>query len=264
MPAGPRQSDRDRLVAASAPATTVACGATVMTDLTLAGDLSCPGNAFTVTGSGIKINLNGHTVAGPGATSGTQGITVMAGENVSIFGGTMTGFMFAVFVNVSTGVVVKDIEFTGNGTSVLLQGSSGNTIKGTLTWQNTFRAFMMRPTISGILSTNNEIVENTLIDNPTGLFVIRQPGNTIKGNTISGASIAAINLDPAPAGASETLIKGNLISTSGVGIKIGAGWTGNTILGNTIQTSVCAIQGATAGNTLQGNILSGNTADFCL
>jgi parallel beta-helix repeat protein len=123
---------------------------------------------------------------------------------------------------------------------------------------------MIRPTIAGALSTNNEIKDNVLIDNPTGLFVIRQPGNTIKGNTISGATLAAITLDPAPAGASDTMIKGNLISASGVGIKIGAGWTGNTLLGNTIQTSVCAIQGATAGNTLQGNILSGNTTDFCL
>jgi parallel beta-helix repeat protein len=230
----------------------------------LESDLSCPGNAFTVTGSGIKINLNGHTISGAGATSGTNGITVQAGEDVSIYGGTMTGFMFAVFVNISTGVVVKDIEFTGNGTSVLLQGSSGNTIKGTFTWQNTFRAFMIRPTMSGLLSTNNEVKDNVLLDNPTGLFLIRQPGNTIKGNMISGATLVAINLDPAPAGASDTMIKGNLISTSGVGIKIGAGWTGNTILGNTIQTSVCAVQGSTAGNTLQGNTLTGNTADFCL
>jgi parallel beta-helix repeat protein len=264
MATSPGQSDPIPVGAASPWLTTVACGATVTTDLRLESDLVCPGSALTVTGSGIKINLNGHTIAGPGATSGTQGITVMAGEDVSIYGGTMTGFMFAVFVNVSTGVVVKDIEFTGNGTSVLLQGSSGNTIKGTLTWQNTFRAFMVRPTISGILSTNNEIVDNVLLDNPTGLFLIRQPGNTIKGNTISGSSIAAINLDPAPAGASDTEIKGNLITTSGVGIKIGAGWTGNTIRGNTIQTSVCAIQGSTAGNTLKGNILAGNTADFCL
>jgi parallel beta-helix repeat protein len=74
----------------------------------------------------------------------------------------------------------------------------------------------------------------------------------------------AINLDPAPAGASDMMIKDNLISASGVGIMISAGWTGNTIKGNTIETSVCAIKGSTAGNTLQGNTLSGNTADFCL
>jgi nitrous oxidase accessory protein NosD len=268
-PTSPATSDSARtepipLAAASVPATAVACGATVTTDLRLESDLSCPGNAFTVTGSGIKINLNGYTISGGGATAGGMGITVVSGEDVSIHGGTMTGFMFAVFVNVSTGVVVKDMEFTGNGTSVLLQGSSDNTIKGTVTWQNTFRAFMIRPTLSGILSTQNEIVENIIADSPTGLFVIRQPGNTIKGNTISGASLAAINLDPAPAGASEAMIKGNLITTSGVGIQIGAGWTGNTIRGNTIQTSICAIKGAITGNALQGNSLSGNTADFCL
>jgi nitrous oxidase accessory protein NosD len=59
------------------------------------------------------------------------------------------------------------------------------------------------------------------------------------------------------------MIKGNLLTTSAAGIRFTAGWTGNTVLGNIIQTNDCGIQGPTAGNTIQGNTLSANTLDFC-
>jgi parallel beta-helix repeat protein len=230
----------------------------VTTDLRLEDDLSCPAGALIVTGTGITINLNGHTIAGAGVGNG---ITVTASEGVSIHGGTISGFFVGTFLNVSTGVVIKDMEFTGNVTAVLLQGSSGNTLKSIVARQNTTRAFMIRPTLTEIPSTNNDIVENQLIDNPTGIFLIRQPGNTIKENTISGASVAAIDLGFG--GASGNIIKGNLLSSSGAGIRFGAGWTDNTILGNAFVANVCAIQGPFAGNTLQGNVLSGNVTDFC-
>jgi len=252
------ESGPESLASGSPPATTAVCGSTVTTDLTLESDLDCPGNGLTVTGAGLKINLNGYTIAGAGVG---VGITVSASQGISIHGGTIRGFLQGIFVAGSTGLVIKDNEFTENGTAVLLQASSGNTIKGNVARQNGLRAFMIRPNLAEVVSTNNDVVENLLIDNPTGIFLIRQPGNTIKGNTISGSSIAAIDLGFG--GASGNLIKGNLFTTSGAGIRFGEGWTDNTILGNTFQTNACAIQGPSAGNTLQGNILSSNTSDFC-
>jgi parallel beta-helix repeat protein len=230
----------------------------VTTDLRLEDDLNCPAGALTVTGTGVTINLNGHTIAGAGVGNG---ITVTAADGVAIYGGTISGFFVGTFVNVSTGVVIKEVEYTGNVTAVLLQGSSGNTLKSIIARQNTTRAFMIRPTLTEIPSTDNDVVENQLVDNPTGIFLIRQPGNTIKGNTISGASIAAIDLGFG--GASGNIIKGNLLTSSGAGIRFGAGWTDNTILGNNFVANVCAIQGPFGGNILQGNVLSGNTTDFC-
>ncbi len=123
---------------------------------------------------------------------------------------------------------------------------------------------MLRPNLTGsVVSTDNAVKDNVLIDNPTGIYLIRQPGNVFKGNSISGSTIAAIDLDPAPLGASGNVFKGNLLETSAVGIRFGAGWTGNTVLGNTVQTNVCAFKGPSSGNTFQGNTLTGNTTDFC-
>jgi parallel beta-helix repeat protein len=240
--------------------TSAACGDMVSADLRLENDLTCAGDGLTVSGSGIRINLNGHTIAGSGTG---VGIRVTASRDVSIQGGTIRGFLQGMFVAGSSGVVINDNEFTENGTAVLLQASSGNTIKANRVWQNSLRAFMLRPNTAGVVSTDNDVVDNLLIDNPTGIFLISQPGNTFKGNTISGSTVAAIDMSWPP-GASGNLIKGNLLTMSAVGIRFAAGWTSNTILGNTLLTNTCAVQGPIVGNTLQGNTLTGNTIDFCL
>jgi parallel beta-helix repeat protein len=239
--------------------TTASCGDVITSDMRLENDLACAGDGITVTGSGITINLNGHTIAGSGAG---VGIRVTASQDVSIYGGTISGFLQAMFVAGSTGIVIKDNEFTLNNTAVLLQASSGNTIKANVARENIARAFMLRPNTAGVVSTNNDVVDNLLIDNPTGIFLISQPGNTFKGNTISGSTVAAIDLSSLP-GASGNVIKGNLLTMSAVGIRFATGWVGNTVLGNTLQANTCAFQGPTADNTLQGNTLSANTADFC-
>jgi parallel beta-helix repeat protein len=237
-----------------------ACGDVVASNVRLESDLTCTGDGLTVTGTGITINLNGHSIAGAGVG---VGIRVQSSQDVSVHGGTVRGFLQGMFVAGSTGIVIKDNLFAENATAVLLQASSGNTIKANVARGNTARAFMLRPNTAGVVSTNNDIVENTLIDNPTGIYLIRQPGNTFIGNSISGSSVAAIDLDPAPLGASGNVFKGNLLETSGAGIRFADGWTGNTIHGNTIRLNTCAFQGPSAGNTLQGNTLTGNAADFC-
>ncbi|HSL70995.1 MAG TPA: NosD domain-containing protein [Longimicrobiales bacterium] len=241
-------------------AASVSCGDVIVSDLRLENDLTCAGDGLTVSGSGIKIDLNGHTIAGAGTG---VGVRVSTSHDVVIWGGTVRGFLQGMFLAASTGIVIKDNEFTQNATAVLLQASSGNSIKANLFRGNGLRAIMLRPNLAGVFSTNNDVVDNLFIDNPTGIFLIAQPGNTFKGNTISGSTVAAIDLAPAPLGASGNLIKGNLLVSSATGIRFAAGWTDNTILGNTIQANTCAFQGPSSGNTLQGNTLTANATDFC-
>jgi len=239
--------------------TSASCGDVITSDLRLENDLACAGDGVTVAGPNITINLNGHTISGSGAG---VGLRVTASQDVTIHGGTIRGFLQAMFVAGSTGIVIKDNEFTLNNTAVLLQASSGNTIKANVARANTSRAFMLRPNTAGVVSTNNDVVDNLLVDNPTGIFLISQPGNTFKGNTISGSTVAAIDMT-SPPGATGNVIKGNLLTTSAVGIRFAAGWVGNTVLWNTLQANTCAFQGPTADNTLQGNTLTANSTDFC-
>jgi len=236
----------------------VACGASVVADLKLDGDLTCPGDGLFVDGDGIKINLQGHTITGAGVG---VGITVRGHHDVSIFGGTIQNFLTGVMVATSTDVVIKDNGFTQNREGVFLAGASGNTIKHNTAWQNTSRGFMIRPTGSGTISTDNVVMDNVVTNNPTGILLFGQPGNTIKANTISGSNVAGIDLTGG--GGSGTIIKANLLTGNAAAIRFGIGWTDNTILANRIRANSCGIAGTTADNLFKENLFSTNTADWC-
>jgi len=241
-----------------AKATTVACGSTLLTDLRLESDLTCPGDAIIVGADDITLNLNGHTISGVGVG---VGITVRARQRVTIRGGQVRRFVTGIFVAQSTDVVVSHNELTETREAVFLNGSSGNVVKNNVAWANQLRGIMLRPTMAGIISTDNVVVENVLVDNPSGILLFGQPGNTFIANRISGSTVAAIDLTGG--GASGNSFRGNKLSDSGVGIKFGPGWSGNDFFGNTLAGNVCGTQGSTTGNTLQGNNFRANVGDSC-
>lgn len=243
-----------------APLTTLACGATITTDVTLANDLTCAGNALLVAGADIKIDLNGHTIAGGGSGNG---ITVSASHRVTIFGGTVIGFVSGIFVGGSTDVVIRDNEFSATNQAVLFQATTGSVIKHNTVTNNLSRAFMLRPNLTGGLSTDNVVIGNVVIDTPTGIYLIRQPGNTIQNNTIVRATIAGIDLFEGTGEVSDNIVRANHLIGGGAGIRFTSGWIGNTFVGNRIEANACGTLGSTTGNTFNGNVFSGNASDAC-
>ena len=242
------------------PVVTVACGAQVTGDLRLDNDLTCAGNGLTVTGDDITIDLNGHALSGNGTGNG---ITVTASHRVRIFGGAITGFQSGIFVGGSTEVVVRDNEFSATNQAVLLQATTASTIKHNTVTKNLARAFMLRPNLAGGLSTDNVVIGNVVIDTPTGIYLIRQPRNTIQSNTVIGATVAGVDFAAGPGEVSGTIVRANLLAGGGAGIRFSAGSVDNTIVGNRIAANTCAMSGPVSGNTLNGNVLVGNATDLC-
>jgi parallel beta-helix repeat protein len=238
--------------------TDVSCGDVLTTDVRLEEDLTCAGDALTVGADGIRINLNGHVISGNGTGNG---ITVRMRSDVVIHNGTVRNFLTGIFVAQSTGVTVKDNGFTLNREAVFLNGSSGNVVKANRAWANSSRGIMLRPTTSGIVSTDNDVVGNTLVDNPSGILVFGQSGNTLKGNTISGSTVGGFDLTGG--GGSGNEIKGNLVTGSAAGIKFGTGWTGNFIIDNTFATNTCGLAGPGTSNTYKDNVFASNTTNIC-
>src|SRR5262245_24520852 len=118
------------------------CGATILANLQLDHDVTCAGDGLIVGADGIKIHLNGHTIAGSG--SGV-GISVIGRSTVSISGGTLRNFTTGVLVVNSTAIVVHENQVLENGDGVDLQaGSVGNTIKGNYFQDNRTRGIMIR------------------------------------------------------------------------------------------------------------------------
>jgi parallel beta-helix repeat protein len=242
------------------PDVTLGCGAQVTADLRLTNDLACNGNGFTVSGDDITIDLNGRTLSGNGTGNG---IAVNASHRVRVFGGSIRGFQSGIFVSGSTEVVIHDNEFSATNQAVLLQATTASTIKHNTVTRNLARGFMLRPNLTGGLSTDNVVIGNVVIDTPTGIYLIRQPGNTIEGNTVVGALVAGIDVAEGAGQVSGTIVRANLLTGGGSGIRISAGWVDNTVVGNRISANACAISGPVSGNTFHGNVLVGNAADVC-
>jgi parallel beta-helix repeat protein len=237
------------------------CGATVVANLTLDHDLTCAGNGLTVGADGITIDLNGHTIAGSGAGAG---ILATGRTGVVITGGTIRNFVIGVQLGASTGTTIKQIRVTDNRDGIFLIGSSGNTIRENTAWQNSRVGVMLRP--GAVLnSTQNLVIENTLMDNANGVILVETPtGNVFKENIISGSSRAGIALN---GGVSGNLIKENTLGGNAAGVLFNVGATGlpsgNSLVENMITMNTCGLQGPTAGNTLTENLFEANAVDSC-
>jgi parallel beta-helix repeat protein len=239
--------------------TAPACGDQISNDVRLDVDLTCSGDALTIVADNITINLNGHEVAGNGTG---VGITLRQRSGVTIKGGAVRNFLTGIFVSQSTDVTVKDNSLTLNREAIFLIGSSHNVVKSNVAWDNTQRGIMLRPTMAGVVSTDNMVVDNVLMNNPSGILVFGQSGNTFKGNSIYFSTVGAFDLTGG--GGTGNEMKENLLTGSAAGIKFGPGWTtGNSIIGNTFSSNTCGTAGSGASNTYKDNIFSSNTTDIC-
>jgi len=233
------------------------CGTTIVTDLTLDQDLACAGNGLVVGADNITIDLNGHTIAGPGTAIG---IRIALRTGVTVRGGTVRHFETGIMVANSSNVTVKENDLTETREGVFLNGTINSVVKENHAWLNQLRGVMIRPSATRI-STGNLVVENLLNDNPIGILLFGQPDNTIRENTIAGSTIAGIQL--IGGGASGNLFHENRISTSLAAVQFGPGWTGNKFVENRFTSNACALQGGTTGNTFRSNVFSNNAADSC-
>ena len=235
----------------------VQCGSTILADVTLDQDLACASGGLIVGADHIKINLQGHSITGTGAGAG---ITVIGRTDVTIFGGTIDGFFTGVLINASSNVVVKDSVLRANVDGVDAQaGSSGVTIKANDFIANTTRGIMLRGGVSAA-----DVKNNTFTGNRVGILLFGPTSTTVKDNTLSGSTLAAIRVNFPATG---NLVLANTIFSNPAGIEFLAGASGgaagNEFVDNTIAANVCGIKGPGAANTFKDNHLNGNTSDFC-
>lgn len=234
------------------------CGTTIVEDLKLDQDLTCVGTGLIVGADGIKIDLNGHTIAGPGTGAG---INVTGRTDVSISGGIIRRFGAGVLTNTSTEIVIKHMEFAENIDGIDLQaGSSGNTIK-----QNDFRDNLSRGIMIRGASTDHVIKENTFTGNRVGILVFAGVDNIVKDNLVSASSLAGIRINIFATG---NHIMKNTVTSNPAGIEFlvsGTQWAvGNIVDRNTLELNTCGLKGPVSGNTVEDNRFEANGADSCL
>jgi len=233
------------------------CGATIVADLRLDHDVACAGDGLIAGTDGIWIDLNGYALSGSGVG---VGVAITSRRDITISGGTIANFAAGIRTLAAEDVDVKHVEFTGNAEGIDVQADSvGNSIKENVFRDSTIRAIMLRTN-----SKENDIKNNTFINNRLGILVFGGVDNTIKQNEVSGGTLAGIRINVIATG---NVLKDNAVSSSAVGIEFlvtPTGWAqGNELKGNILSTNGCGLKGPTSGNTLKDNVYDGNTTDTC-
>ncbi|HWF36436.1 MAG TPA: right-handed parallel beta-helix repeat-containing protein, partial [Solirubrobacteraceae bacterium] len=108
----------------------LSCGAQVTTSVTLTADIGpCPPSTdgIDIVASGIRVNLNGHSITGTNSTNNTTsepvGIGLMNVHDVTLTGpGTVQNFDAGVSVNGGYGNTIKNLTAQNNVAHVLFSG----------------------------------------------------------------------------------------------------------------------------------------------
>lgn len=245
------------VTAAASGTTSDLCGSTVLADLTLEHDLACTGTALVAGADGIRIDLAGHTITGPGTGAG---VLIVGRRGVWVTGGQISNFTAGVLVNNSSGVVIKHMTLAGNGEGVDLQAAARETtIRENAFYDNRARGVMMRAN-----SVDNVVKENAFARNNVGVALNGTLGATVKENVILSGRAAGVRVNVP---ASGNVVAENTIGANPAGIDLpltGTAWAvHNAFTENRISNNTCGIKGPTDANEVSENIFTLNGADIC-
>jgi parallel beta-helix repeat protein len=237
-------------------------------DYKLVADLAASGDCIKVEASKVDLDLNGHTVTGPGQGSDASGIIIVNETKVDIRGpGVVTNFSFGINFQGVARSEVKGVTATGNRFGFVVNRDFVTPDLNHLSEQNWFRENTATGnnqhgfTVSG--GSNNNFVGNVASNNGgVGIFLFDDTGSQVKANTTNGNGEDGIR---AGQGISTGhTIKDNTANGNGVaGVRLLAGSTGNSVKGNTAQsnnvTDLIDENSACDNNTWMHNIF--NTAN---
>ena len=103
----------------------VQCGDVITRSVKLDSDLTCPAQGLIVGADGVKIDLGGHTLSGPGGGLGDEpfeGVRADGRSDLLVRNGTIRGFITSVLLTATSSSVVKDIAFRDGLDGILVQG----------------------------------------------------------------------------------------------------------------------------------------------
>ena len=216
----------------------IRCGTVITQDATLRQDLTCPRDGLTIVRDGVRLDLGGKTLRGPGLGAWTWpqpqlssvGIRVTA-KNVVIRNGRVENFGTAIFLNQAPGARVEGVQADQSFYGIYLREANGTVVTRSTVRENVYGLHIAQShdnlvdanTISlsyyrspggyGIFmvqSTRNVIRRNQIVDNANqGFWLVDCRDNRIYHNTIAGNSPNALDDTGAGLWHSPELRQGN-------------------------------------------------------
>jgi parallel beta helix pectate lyase-like protein len=240
----------------------VTCGSYLEENASLTRDLSCPNGVGVYLALDVTLDLRGHKIIGPGATSATGpgiGVTVSPVHPSRVINGTITGWPTAIGGNEDFETVesadLSGLRLVGNGTAVVAN-------QAYLTVENS----VIRGNTTGItaqsrgeLGSRITVTGSTFRDNGTAVQVdprttVSLSDNVFRGNDV-GYTVTAGLPDGYPVTYSATLERNSFIA-NGDAIRV---TTPGTSLGdNTARRNTGWGIYAPGATDLGGNVSRGN------
>jgi parallel beta-helix repeat protein len=245
---------------AATPAAQPTCGAIIVADTTLSGDLNnCPGDGIVIGADDVTLNLDRHTIDGdaiPGAEALDVGIRNEGHDGVTIEGGTVQEFDRGVGLLGASENLLRQLTVTGSsGRGITLEeGSNGNRIENNTSADNRNRGGIV------VVSSDGNLIErNTLSGNHVGVGLLDgSTGNRVEDNSLADNPQWGFQIDLSDRNA----VIHNRIVRSGDGIILVG--SSNTIIGNLVADAVGCENGECGGFgiSVEGgsdNLVAGNT-----
>jgi len=187
-PASPAQSSAPTLSISPREAK---CNQPITESFVLANDMNCPGDAFVIHVDNVVLDLNGHTLTGPGMGPQTWpnpqldsvGVRVGGHTNVTVRNGKIDSFSTGIYFIDMVTSSIENVSSTRNRYGFYIHASTGITIKDSTVQANIYGLHLQD-------SSNNLVQHNDLIrqtyNSPGGygIYLYRSDGNRIVENTI--------------------------------------------------------------------------------
>jgi parallel beta-helix repeat protein len=154
------------------------------------------GNVYTFTANvsepiviqkdSVVVDGNGYWLLGSGEN---YGLFLYNRSNVTIRKTHITGYMYAVEMNLSTGnTVVNNFLEKSENAAVSLESSTTTSIINNTISRNLCGIYLE-------WSDNNNITGNEVKNNPFGIWILGSSSNTVRNNTIANNSVSGMELD---------------------------------------------------------------------
>jgi parallel beta-helix repeat protein len=157
----------------------------------LANDMKCSGDAFVIHAGNIVLDLNGHTITGPGMGPQTWpnpqldsvGVRVGGHTNVTVRNGKIDSFSTGIyFIDMITSSI-ENVTSTRNRYGFYIHASTGTTVKDSTVSANIY-GLHLQSSSNSIVTKNNLVRQTYNSPGGYGIYLYRSEGNRIFENTI--------------------------------------------------------------------------------
>jgi parallel beta-helix repeat protein len=246
----------------------IRCGAVLVRDTTLSGDVSaCPGDGLVIGASRITVSLAGHAVTGTGAAGGV-GVRNAGFDGVRVVGGTIADFETGIALSGGAdGNLLRLLSVRSGADGIVVADSGGARIEDVTVGSGGHAVLLLRSI--GSLVEGGGLNANDLAAGPSAelanVALVDSDRNRILGNDMSASSATGILLRGSDRNRIERNRAGALGSdgNSGNGIAL-LDSDDNRVSGNTAASNVLDGVFVAAGsrrNRVSGNVASHNRDD---